>query len=186
MARTLSEENTAFADELERHLDARTLVKALIVLRAKAELSQEDLAGKLNCTQSKISKLEASSDADIKFGDLVRYTGGVGHEMRLFLVPKGLTIVDEVKLHAFVIRRLLGRLVEIVGDDRSLARGVEQFLVEASFNLGRFVQSAADALPPLSEEEARPLQVEAPEMEDCPPARTRFKRSQQATATQGE
>ena len=95
-------------------------------------------------------------------------TGAVEHEMRIFLVPKGQTIVDEVKMHAFVIKRLLHRLVQLAGDDTDMARGVQNFLVEAAFNLGRFVQSAASELPPLAEETPLPLSVEAPEVEDTP------------------
>jgi hypothetical protein len=72
--------------------------------------------------------------------------------------------VDEVKLHAFVMKRLLHRLVELAGEDRALAKGVQQFLLEAAFNLGQFVQSAAAQLPPLAEEFPCPLQVEAPGM----------------------
>jgi hypothetical protein len=129
-------------------------------------LSQQELANKLGCTRNKVSKLESSNDADIRFGDLVDYTGAVGHEMRLFLVPKGQTIIEEVKLYAFVIKRLLHRLVDLAGDDKAIAKGVENFLVEAAFHLGRLVPNAAAQLPPLAEESSLPLQVEAPQVED--------------------
>src|SRR5262249_34208518 len=39
-------------------------------------------------------------------------------------------IVDEVKMHAFRIKRLLHRLVDLVGDDDDIRKGVEKFLVE--------------------------------------------------------
>src|SRR5262245_48095075 len=103
MVRDLSEDQ-AFVEEFEKRLSARKLIKALTVLRTRAGLSQQELAEKLECTQSKVSKLESSADADIRFGDLLDYTGAVGYEMRLLLVPKGQKIVDEVKMHAFIIK----------------------------------------------------------------------------------
>lgn len=165
MVRSVSE-NPTFADKFADRLERRQLVKLLAVLRARACLSQSELAEKLGCTQSKISKLESSDDADVGFGDLLAYTGAVEHEMRIFLVPKGQPIIDEVKMHAFVIKRLLNRLVELAGNDRAIVAGVEKFLVEAAFNLGRFIGSAAAKLPALAEASPSPLQVEAPEMEE--------------------
>src|SRR5262249_37177748 len=82
-----------------------------------------------------------------------------------FLVPKGQTIVDEVKMYAFVIKRLLDCLVCLAGNDRTMVRGVERFLMEAQFNLGRFVEGAAANLPRLTREFPHPLQVEAPDVE---------------------
>src|SRR4051812_28433910 len=81
MVRNLSEDR-AFAEEFAKRLSGRQLIEALTVLRSCAGLSQQELAEKLGCTQSKVSKLESSNDADIRFGDLVDFTGAVGHEMR--------------------------------------------------------------------------------------------------------
>jgi transcriptional regulator with XRE-family HTH domain len=159
-------EDRVFADEFTKRLSGRQLIKALTVLRARAGLSQQELAGKLECTQSKVSKLESSDDVDVRFGDLVDYTGAVGCEMRVFLVPKRQKIVDEVKMHAFIIKRLLDRMVELAGADGVMIKAAAKFLREAAFNLTRFVQEAAEGLSPLPEEPSHPLQVEAPEVED--------------------
>lgn len=167
MVRRLSEDR-AFADEFEKRLSRRQLIKMLTMLRSRANLSQQELAEKLECTQSKVSKLESSEDADIRFGDLVDYIGAVDHEMRIFLVPKGQTVVDEVKLYAFVIKRLLHRLVQLAGEDKEMVKGVERFLSEAAFNLVRVVGIAALELPPLMKETPVPIQVEAPDVEDDP------------------
>src|SRR5579875_602726 len=87
MVRSLSEDR-AFADEFEKRLSRRQLIKILTILRSRANLSQQELAEKLKCTQSKVSKLENSDDTDIRFGDLMDYVEAVDHEMRIFLVPK--------------------------------------------------------------------------------------------------
>jgi transcriptional regulator with XRE-family HTH domain len=164
MVRSLSEDR-AFADEFEKRLSRRQLIKILTILRSRANLSQQELAEKLKCTQSKVSKLESSDDADIRFGDLVNYAEAVDHKMRIFLMPKGQTIVAEVKMHAFAIKHLLHRLVQLAGDDKEMAKGVARFLDEAAFNLIRFVEIAASKLPPLMEETPFRLQVEAPAIE---------------------
>jgi transcriptional regulator with XRE-family HTH domain len=164
MVRSLSDD-PGFADEFAKRLSHRQLIKALIVLRTRAGLSQQELAQKLGCTQSKISKVESGNDEDIRFGDLVDYASAIEHEMRILLVPKNQTLADEVKIHAFVIKRLLSRLVQLAGDDKAMSDGVQQFLVEAAFNLGRFIESAVSNLPPLAEEFSHPLQVETPNLQ---------------------
>ncbi len=164
LVRNLSEDRS-FADAFQKRLSDRQLIKVLTVLRTRAGLSQQELAEKLHCTQSKVSKLESSNDADIGFGDLVNYTGAIEHEMRLFLVPKGQTIVDDVKMHALMIQRLLHRLVRLARDDGTMTKGVADFLEEAACNLARIVQTAAAALPPTADEFRQPLQVEALDVE---------------------
>jgi transcriptional regulator with XRE-family HTH domain len=165
MVRKLSEDR-AFAEEFAQRLAERQLIKVLTVLRTRAGLSQQELAEVLGCTQSKVSKLESSNDADVRLGDLVNYTGAVGYEMRVFFVPKGQRTVDEVKTHAFLIRRLLDRLVQLAGQDGVMIKAAARFLGEAAFNLTRLVEEAAAGLPPLPEEPSLPLQVEAPEVEE--------------------
>jgi predicted XRE-type DNA-binding protein len=165
MVRNLSEDRTS-ADEFNKRLSNRQLVKALAVLRTQAGLSQMELADCLSCTQSKVSKLESGADADLRFGDILDYTKAVKHEMRIYLVPKGQKrIVDDVKMHALVIKRLLDRMVQLAGDDGAMTKAVAKFLSEAAFNLTRFVGEAAAALPEI-DEPAFPLQVEAPEIGD--------------------
>jgi transcriptional regulator with XRE-family HTH domain len=165
MVRNLSEDQ-AFADDFSKRLSGRQFIKALTVLRTRAGLSQQELAEKLECTQSKVSKLESGADADIRFGDLLSYTGAVGHEMRILLVPKGLKLVDEVKIHALIIKRLLDKMVPLTGTEGTMTDAVVAFLEEAALNLARIIKEAAATLPALPEEPALPLQVEAPEVEE--------------------
>jgi transcriptional regulator with XRE-family HTH domain len=140
LVRDLSEDR-AFAEEFDKRLSGRQLIKALTVLRTRAELSQQDLAKKLECTQSKVSKLESSDDADICFGDLLDYTGAIGYEMRIFLMPRRQHSAEQVKMHAFVIKRLLDRIGQLAGKDALL-----------------------------SEESSLPLQVEVLQVDDEEPA----------------
>ncbi len=86
-ARAILEEDPQFVEELSAHLGERQFVKALTILRARANLSQAELATQAKCKQPKISKLESGTDAELSFGDVVSYLKTTGHNARIFLHP---------------------------------------------------------------------------------------------------
>lgn len=89
MTRSLLEnEAPEFVSDLEERLKARQLVKMLVVLRARANLSQLELAKRIGCGQSRISKLENGVDSDVSFGDVWGYLQATGHAATLVVVPK--------------------------------------------------------------------------------------------------
>ncbi len=78
-----------FAAEFDEHVAGRAIGKSLFALRARNGLSQKDLAEKMGCSQSRVSKLETSPDAGIRLGDLDRYLGALGMEIRLAVTNRG-------------------------------------------------------------------------------------------------
>ena len=65
--------------EAVKGLSAKTrLVDRLIIARVKSGLTQTQLAGRLKCSQSRVSKLEDSVDADLTLGEVQAYARGVG------------------------------------------------------------------------------------------------------------
>lgn len=65
-------------------LNARTaVVRQLAALRARAGMTQADLAQKIGCTQSRISKIEASKDEDITLGVIDDYVQATGSPIRI-------------------------------------------------------------------------------------------------------
>lgn len=136
-----------FADAFERRLHGRRIVKDLTVLRAGHGLSQGDVAEKMGCTQSRISKLESSKDFDLTLGDLAKYASAVGFRVGVVLEPKGSTTVSRVKRLAFQIKDELDRLAGLAQDDQKVAQGVAAFLNEAFFNLVKILQESAQKLP---------------------------------------
>jgi transcriptional regulator with XRE-family HTH domain len=137
----------AFAAEFERLLRSQRIVKDLMVLRATRELSQEDVAKKMRCTQSRISKLESSKDVDLSLGDLAKYANAVGFRVGVMLEPEGTTAVDRVKWLAFQIKHQLDQLADLAKDDQKIAHGVADFFSEAFFNLVSMLQDSAKKLP---------------------------------------
>ena len=74
-----------------KSLSAKTrLVDQLILARVAAGLTQGQLAAKLRCSQSRISKLEDSEDAELSLGDFKEYAAAVG----LKLIYDGLWVLD--------------------------------------------------------------------------------------------
>ena len=72
--------------EAVRQLSAKTrLIDQLIVARVAAGLTQSQMAAKLRCSQSRISKIEDSQDADLSLGDIQAYARIVGLKLRLDL-----------------------------------------------------------------------------------------------------
>lgn len=152
-----------FAQAFEKRVADRQLVKTLAVIRARAGLSQQEMAAKIGCGQPKVSKLESGVDTEVRFGDLLAYLRASEHEMRLYLVPKGKTLADEVKMHTMAIKGLLDRMVHLAGTDDKIAKGVADFLEEAAANLIRLTRLTAEALPPGVRESCALVRVEAPD-----------------------
>jgi len=163
MVRDVSEDR-AFAETLERRVAQRQIVKSLFALRSSKGLSQKDLAQKLGCTQSRISKLETGDDDDLRIGDLDRYLTALGLDVCLLVTPRHRMAIAMVKHHALAIKRLLDRLADLARGDNQIARGVAGFFGEAFFNLVKMLQDSSSRLP--KNEGERPyIQIELGEME---------------------
>ena len=94
MTRDLSDD-PSFADELERTISGRRLVKTLLGFRAAQGLSQQDIADKLGRSQSRVSKFEASADDALRMGDLRAYAEALGLDVSIELVRKSGTVLDQ-------------------------------------------------------------------------------------------
>ncbi len=72
--------------EAVRQLSTKTrLIDQLIIARVAAGLTQAQMAAKFRCSQSRISKIEDSQDADLSLGDIQAYARIVGLKLRLDL-----------------------------------------------------------------------------------------------------
>jgi transcriptional regulator with XRE-family HTH domain len=167
-------DDPAFAKGVQRKIAERNLINFLMGLRAAAGLSQAEIATRMKCTQSRISKLENGKDDDLRIGDFHAYADALGLELTIVLDKKGRTIVDEVKYHALAIKRRLNRLSELAAKDADIAKGVKAFISEAAYNLARIIEDAVGTvrsavkhhmLPSMPKEETPPIRVESSEDE---------------------
>ena len=136
-------DDQSFADEFENHMKGQQVIQALLMLRAAKGLNQKDIADRIKCTQSRISKLESSCDGDLRLDDLCGYASALDLSVAIVLLKTEGTIVDRVKFHAAYIKRLMDRLAELSKDDESTSRGFRTFCGEAAFNLLKIIQDAA-------------------------------------------
>jgi len=125
----------------------RKLVKELLAMRAVRGLSQQDIAQKLDCTQSRISKLENTSDDDIRVGDLRAYAEAVGCELAVCPIPRDMKPVDKVKCHAFAIKTHMDDLARLARSDEKIAEGVGGFFFELCVNFFRLLGDSEKLLP---------------------------------------
>ena len=61
------------ANEFDKYQADRRLINCLTVVRCANEVTQVELAKRMDCAQSKVSKMESSTDADLNFGDIISY-----------------------------------------------------------------------------------------------------------------
>jgi transcriptional regulator with XRE-family HTH domain len=152
--------DAAFAEEFEKHLAGRRLVRALAVLRGARGLSQAELAAKLGCGQPKISKMESSVDADLNFGDVVRYVDAMDRTLLITLTPPIHTGRERIRYHVACIQRALEELERLAGDDKSSSMGIGRFAIKTVANLTRMIEQSIGNLPHRVEQKGLPVCVE--------------------------
>lgn len=133
--------------ECEKLMASRAVISSLMALRAAKNLSQADVAKKLGCSQSRVSKMEKSLDSDIRLGDFADYAEAVGFDINLVLIDRSEPLVQKIKYHAMAIQVLLDRMVKIAQKDNQIAQGVSGFFGEAFFNLLNILKTSADSMP---------------------------------------
>ncbi|MDA0922039.1 MAG: transcriptional regulator [Planctomycetota bacterium] len=136
-----------FVDELDSVLRQGAILRSLIAKRVAEGVSQAEIAEKLNCSQSRVSKLERGRDGDLKLEELAAYGNAIGREFEIIGHHKGSTPVDRVKSYVFAIHRELQFLAELAKDDQKISKGVSNFFGEAFFNVVNLMNDAAKSLP---------------------------------------
>ncbi len=116
-------------------------------MRAAKGLSQKDLAERIECSQSRISKFEASDDDDLRLGDLREYLHAINLDIRGIISPHNWSAVDQIKFHAFQIRDCLAKLSKLANDDEKIAQGLQVFHLETLYDLMKVVVDSSQQLP---------------------------------------
>lgn len=75
----------AFAKGLAEHLRKRALINALAAMRAAKGLSQKEMAERMGCLQSRVSKMEAFEDASLNLGTVLEYVRAMGGRLDVTL-----------------------------------------------------------------------------------------------------
>lgn len=137
------------ASSLATSAKKRIVINHLIAHRLKYDLSQDEVAARLNRSQSKVSKFENADDADLRFGDIVDYAKATGLLITITMsAEKRKSAVAQIKYHAFQIKELLEQIVTLAEDDAEMVDGAKHFLqLELPLNLLKMVVDVAAKLP---------------------------------------
>ena len=154
-------EDKGFQEEFDRQISDKKLAKTLFAMRCSKGIKQSEMAAKLNCTQSRISKLENSGVDAIKVSDLVEYAQVLNLNMSISF-HKGLTSVESVKYHAFQIKKHLDHLADLAHRDDEIFHGVKNFYNECLVNILHLFQQSVRKLPKRAREKSGVLEVCAP------------------------
>jgi len=122
-----------FTGELKAEIDYHSLSGVLQKIRCMEGLSQEEMAERMGCSQSKISKIENASNDRISVEELTRFTEVMELNVEL-RIQKPMKTVDRIKQRVFEIKRDLDLLAELGGKDEDVAHGVDGFFGELFFN----------------------------------------------------
>ena len=101
-----------FANELEERIQSQAIINSLVGRRIAKGMSQSDVAQHLDCSQSRISKIEAGTDAELRLDELMAYGRALGMEFEILAHPLGTSSVDRVKTHAACIQLEMQTLAE--------------------------------------------------------------------------
>lgn len=163
MVRDLSED-IAFGEAVARKIEERTIINHLMAMRTLQGLSQQDIAAKMGCTQSRVSKLEGGKDNDLRIGDFHAYAEALGLKLIILMASKEQpSLVERIKYHAAALRRLFTELSKFVGNDDAMQRGAMRLFAEAVCNLAKGIVGLAKDFAqqlPRAKGGPSPIQVE--------------------------
>jgi hypothetical protein len=117
------------------------------VLRCANEVSQVELAERMKCAQSKVSKMESSVDADLNFGDIINYVRALKQAAHITFAPARRDGADRIRFHVACIKHELDRLVKMAGKDETIGQGIEAYAIDTVQKLVRVVEESLDGLP---------------------------------------
>lgn len=125
--------------QIEKNINDRRLVRYLSDLRCKKNLTQKQMSDKINRSQSFISKLENSKDAELTLEEIGVYAQMNNLALNISFTKKNATLVDSIKYHAVKIKDHLDELMQLASGDKDIEHGVDQFLDEAFYNMTNIV-----------------------------------------------
>lgn len=128
------------------YIDERSLSRHITILRHMLKLTQKDIAEKIGCSQSKISKIENSPDREISVKDLADYSDALGLSMLIRWERKDTNIVDRVKYHYCKLRDSLEKILDMSKGDPKMELAAAKISNEASWNLTELMSSIIEKL----------------------------------------
>jgi transcriptional regulator with XRE-family HTH domain len=150
-----------FAEAFKKYQAERRLVNCLTVTRCAKGVSQAELAARMGCGQSKVSKMESSTDADLNFGDIASYAFALKQSVFIAFSQDKLNGADRIRSHVECIKRELEELVKLADDDKTDGDGVEAFAIETVKEMLTVIERSLDKIPHQRQHTVPEIYVEA-------------------------
>ena len=131
--------------QVDEEICCSQLVNTLLQLRMEKGISQKELAKRIGCDPSKISRMEAGNDLQLRMGDEMRYLSALDLTINVVFEDTSLSVAEQIKQHVFLIQEKLEQLVKLakqVDGDEVIINKIHVFCSEVLFNfLSRFGDS---------------------------------------------
>ena len=108
-----STEDKELVKSFEGLINSKQISKTLFALLCRANMSQGDIAKKMNCSQGKVSEVENAGDTDLTIHDLVQYCSAVNMWLEVGFSDARMTMANQVKYHCFRLKILLDKMREM-------------------------------------------------------------------------
>ena len=122
------------------------LSRLLFSLRCRAGLTQDELAERVGCAQSVVSRIENACDDELSVGDLLRYARGLDLGMQVGFTAKQATLANSIRCHLDGLARDLRQLLDLAGDDLSILAGAASVFRGTAEQFAAVVEESADRL----------------------------------------
>ncbi len=157
LVRTISD-SSGTAELVQEKIAERAIVSQLIAMRLKQNLSQADIAAEMNCTQSRVSKLENGVDKNLTIADIQAYLKTIKMQMGVMFHEEGNTLMERVKMHAFSIVSCLQEIASLSNGDQSMERAAVLAHMETIVNMARILGESCATIPSFQQELERMVQ----------------------------
>jgi transcriptional regulator with XRE-family HTH domain len=129
--------DTNVATRVTREIHQNEVVSLLLEMRISKGLTQEQVAERMGCDPSKVSRIESGSDRQLKWIDIVGYISALNVQLSLFFDDESLSHTARIKQCVFKIDEDLTRLSELAQQcdgDEKITQGIARFYKEVLFN----------------------------------------------------
>lgn len=107
-------EEPAYEAHLAEVINAGAMVRRMVDMRIALGITQRQVAEALQCSPSRISKLESGDDDRVSWTDMMAYFAALRVDARLVLDPKELPTADRLRMLVGDIAHLLGVVADVV------------------------------------------------------------------------
>ena len=129
-------------ERVEKLIANRKLIKQLTLQRLLREKTQTEVAKHMGCRTSKISRMEAGSDLDLKLGDILGYLSALDMGCSMILTDPTSPASDRIRQIVFRIDELLQELIDLaVPHDDKIDNEIYRFYHKTLFNLQRLTDN---------------------------------------------